>query len=356
MTIKASVTLRDVAKAVGVKDITVSRAFSGKAPVAVQTRKRIMEVAAELGYRPSQAARAIRTGRTGMIGMIRSPIQALSVHAKDFLAGVDESLHERGMCLMCDLIDEPVHRGDPDADAPRIVREHAVDGLLINYAFGTLPAVRQILDLCRLPAIWINRKRDCDCVHPDDEGAAYEATRFLIAQGHRDVVFLDNESHGGIPPFGEEPYSKLDRRKGYERAMREASLPLRYVGLERPACEADHLGYLVTSRAEWLLRPSRPTAVLCAESGRALVIAALHAGLSVPRDISIMTFANDETHDNETPIDSVLVPNRRMGHAAVDEICALIDEPNVPRRPVVIPFAFHQVGTVARPNCSTDSD
>lgn len=66
------VRIRDVAKAAGTAESTVSNALNGKGHVDPATRERIARVAAELGYVPNGAARGLRTGRAGVLGIMLS--------------------------------------------------------------------------------------------------------------------------------------------------------------------------------------------------------------------------------------------------------------------------------------------
>ena len=346
-------TMQDIADRVGVHRVTVSNVLnqrlSMRRPDAARRAAEIRRVAHELGYRPNAAAKATRTGRTGIIGMIRSPRLSHSVHASAFDAGLDEALHARGLCLLRDIIDDPA--GPKPAEAPRIVREDAVDGLLVNYAIGTPPAVRDLIDRCRIPTVWINRKRDENCVHPADEGVAREATRYLIEHGHRDIIFVDQADRADED---DQPldlhYSVADRRLGYFGVMSHAGLKPRHHRIPRRAAGVYRPGRELEDFCRLLSRPDRPSAVLIGGGGggRTLVAAAWKLGLRVPEDLSIITFDNDAHADREIAVDRVLVPYAPMGRCAVDEVCALIEAPDTPRPPVVVPFEFHRVGTVAR--------
>ena len=351
-------TLNDIARVVGVTHMTVSRSFSGKGRVSERTRERVLAAAAELGYRPNAAAAATRNGRTGYLGMIRSPKQNRSVHASEFDAGLDQAMHERGLCLLRDVIDTPLHRGDEDAQAPRIVRENAVDGLLINYVFGTPATVRDLIDRCHIPSFWINRKRDANCVHPADEGAAREATRFLLDHGHRDPWFVDYAvADADADPDSEADlsseehhYSVADRRVGYARAMRERGLKPRIHTLAPRVRGTYAPGRLFGECVRLLQRPDRPTAMLCSnEHGRVVAVAALSLGLRLPDDLSLITFDNHAASGDDLALDRVLAPHFRMGVTAVTELTELIAAPGTPRPPVALPFEFHRTGTVARP-------
>ena len=64
------VTIRDVAQKAGVSRQTVSRTINNKGETSPETRARILEIARELGYRPSSIARGIKTNRTLTIGLV----------------------------------------------------------------------------------------------------------------------------------------------------------------------------------------------------------------------------------------------------------------------------------------------
>ena len=222
-------TMQDIADRVGVSRATVSNILNGKYvaehPSAVARAEQIREVASRIGYRCSSAARATRTGRTSMIGMIRSPSLRHSVHNNGFEDGLDDALHQRGLCLVRDVI------GDEAERAPRIVRENPVDGLLINYAAGTPRPVRDLLDRCRIPAVWVNRLRSHNCVRPNDRGAAAEATRHLIRHGHRRIALVQYARH---PEDEERHYSADHREAGFAEAMTGAGLVPRVHHLPPP--------------------------------------------------------------------------------------------------------------------------
>ncbi len=346
-------TMQDIADLVGVNRATVSNVLNGRLAStrrdAAARAREIRRVAEEIGYRPSQAARATRTGRTGFVGMICSARLSHSVHSASFNSGVDEALHQRGMCLLRDLIGDPLNPDDDGAAAPRIVREDAVDGLLVNYAFGTPPLVRDLIDRCQIPALWINRKRDANCVRPNDEGAAREATRHVLSFGHRRVAFLTVRP---APAHLAEDrhYSVADRQAGYAHEMIEAGLTPRVLSLPPHHPGEYEPGYIHRACLALLQDPDRPTAIVCGgDYGRPLVAAAWKLGLRVPEDLSVITFDNHAQADHNLAVDRVLVPYFPMGVAAVTELLALIDDPAEPRRPVVLPFEFHRTGSVSRP-------
>jgi LacI family transcriptional regulator len=345
--------MEDIAVRAGVNRATVSNVLNGRFQArrsdAVRRADRIRKIAHEMGYRFNVAARSTRTGTTGLIGLIRSPLLSHSVHAPEFESGVDEALHRRGLCLVRDLIDQAVENDDAEdaTRVPRIVREKVVDGLLVNYAFGTPPAVRRLLDRCQIPALWINRKRDANCVHPADEGAAFDATRHLIGLGHTDIGFVvaGHEALGGYEPH----YSTIDRVAGYRRAMLAAGLRPRILETDKPGDLRDKVGHGLREAQKLLAMPDRPTALVCERDGHNVLHAAALAGVRVPRELSLITFDNVAASGQHIPIDRMLVRYKALGVLAVEELLHLMnDEAPEPRRPVAVPFEFHLTGTTTR--------
>lgn len=341
-----SVTMNDVARRVGVHRATVSNVLNGRLKSqrsdAARRAAEIRRVAEEMGYRPSVAARATRTGKTGFIGMIRSPQLSRSVHAPLFESAMDEALHQRGFCLVRDIIDD-------DADeAPRIVRERVVDGLIVNYAFGTPRPVREVLDRCRVPAVWVNRRREANCVHPADEPAGRTAAESLLSLGHRHIAYV--RLHGEDVYGGEQHYSGSAREAGYAAAMIDAGLVPRVERFQPPR-GGTHFrrSWILRSMLDVLNRPDRPTALVCSSHGREAVHAAAVVGLNVPDDVSVFTFDDDAAGDQAVAVDRLLTPYAAMARAAMGALFELIDRPDQPLPPVALPFEFHRTGTVAPP-------
>ncbi len=349
---KKNVTMEDIARRVGVHAATVSNVlnnrFDAKRSDAARRAKEIRRVASEMGYRPSGAARATRTGRTGLIGMLRSAEHRCSVHEPRFEFALDDTLHAAGLCLVRDIIEDDVDQ------PPRIVREYVVDGLIVNYAFNTPGPVRELIDRCQIPAVWVNRRREQNCVRPDDEGAAYLGTQHLLDHGHTDIAFLyfRNESEADREPH----YSSADRQQGYIKAMKAAGLTPRVEDLNERLSSEDLRGPGKVHRkfTQWLKRPNRPTAVLTVGYGDVLRLTAEAAGLVVPKDLSIVGFENNNLREGEVAIDRLLNPYTEMGKAAVHEMLALVESPVQERSPVVLPFQFRKTGSVAKlPNSSS---
>jgi LacI family transcriptional regulator len=176
-----------------------------------------------------------------------------------------------------------------------------------------------ILDRYAIPSVWLNVKRDHDCVHPDDFGAAVMGTEHLLGLGHRRVGYVtyDRITH--------KHYSNADRCDGYTHVMTRAGLtadvmcyPINYGNARRDA--------LLTT---WLERPDRPTAVMTYSSAEAnaVYIAAARLGLSVPDDLSIMTVVEQNAGSDGAELDSVRLPTETVGVKAVEMLTRKIAAP-----------------------------
>jgi DNA-binding LacI/PurR family transcriptional regulator len=225
------------------------------------------------------------------------------------------------------------------------VRESASDGLLIDYTHDVPPALEARLAKLKVPTVWLNTKREVDCVHIDDVAAGRAATQHLLDLGHRRIVYagLDEDLYG----HGNH-YSDTDRQAGYEAAMVEAGLSPRVV---RASVHEDHPGpermRLVTPM---LAADDRPTAVI-AYGAHALMTwayAAARQGLDVPRDLSLVTFGSTVTAFLGLETTTSLPPDRHIGRQGVAMLAERLKHP-IHRPPARLQGELHVGQTTASP-------
>ncbi|MEM6635819.1 MAG: LacI family DNA-binding transcriptional regulator [Pseudomonadota bacterium] len=194
------VSIKKIAGDVGVSTATVSNALTGKGRVSQEMVARIQARADELGYRPSTAARALKTGQTGILGLVMPDLtnplfpriaQTLSIAAEKRKLGI----------LIADS------RGSPDeqSEALRRLLDRGVDGLLVVPQKGTSPEPMPV------PIAVINTASDPkNAVSADHAGGGVLVARHIADIGHRKVVIL-----------GGDPVSEVqrDRIAGIRRAL-----------------------------------------------------------------------------------------------------------------------------------------
>ncbi len=333
--------LEDIAQHVGVSKSTVSLVLNGKARKARISERRIKEItkaAEELNFVPNAAARAIRKGKFGQLGLLLSSIPTRALLLPGLLESIRITLREKDQLLL--LGELPDNQLTNDDVLPRILREWAADGLLINYLEAVPERMRTLLDEHRIPTVWLNIKRDTDAVYCDDLAAATEATDHLIKLGHTHIAYLAMGINGH--------YSKADRQAGYTQAMRAA-------GLTPDIHQWDH-SVDAPDRAEaaheWLAAQSpRPTAVLTYGQGDALPLltAALQLGLKVPQDLSIATFHPGPLTLPGLAITTWCMPSTELGRAGVELLLERIEKKATDMPSVVIPYTRVEGSTVAPP-------
>lgn len=192
--------LKRIAAEVGVSTATVSNALSGKGRVSKEVVDLIRARAEELGYRPSNAARALKTGQSGILGLVMPDLtnplfpriaQMLSISADKNQLGI--------------LIADSRGSADEQSEALRRLLDRGVDGLIVVPQRGTAP------DSTAVPMVIINTDADpLNSVSADHVGGGALVAHHIRDIGHRSVVLL-----------GGDPISEVqqDRIKGMTEAL-----------------------------------------------------------------------------------------------------------------------------------------
>ena len=320
------VTTAQLAKDMGLSRQTVSYALNDrKGLVSAAVRKRVLAAAARKGYRPNTAANAMRSGRFGTISLLLSTNAYRSNLPAPLLDGIHDALGQHDLHLMVARL--PDEQLTAEGFVPRILREYASDGLLINYTDHIPGAMLDLIRTCRVPSIWINTKLDADCIHPDDEGAAFEATTLLIQRGHRRIAYLQAGDWGGH-------YSTSDRTAGYRRAIQNARLePLVMGNLDRrplPADELDQARASLHQQMRDLFARHRVDAAVCYSATEAAAAAMAWAACDdrpTPGTLPIVTFHDTSLASQGLPVHTLQLPLRELGVAAVNMLNNKIADP-----------------------------
>ncbi len=321
-----AVTLRTIAEQAGVSRPTVSHILnptSRRAGLfAEETRNRVIAIAKEMGYRPNAAARSTSTGRFGAVTLLLSQFGNRSQVPPRLLDGIDEALAETDLHLT--LARLPDEKLTDNAVMPKLLRQLASDGLLINYNAHIPQRMIDLIARFDLPGVWINSKQPHDCIYPDDEKAGFDATQLLLQAGHTRIAFVDY-TYGKTPV--RRHYSNTDRRAGYARAMLDAGLTPRLI------CGDDHLPLeqRIDFTRAWLGRDDRPSAVVCYthHESAPILTTADRMGLSIPRDLSIVTVHDEVVRHYDIPVPTLVLPEREIGRRAVEMLRRRIEESSV---------------------------
>lgn len=301
------VKISDVASLAGVSPGAVSRVLSNDPTLRVsdETRRRVVEAAAELNYLPSHAAQSLRTSKSRALALIVPDVTS-AVFA-ELLAGAELAAEERGVNLVLASADRLEQ--DP-AWLRRVVGGGRVDGVILQ-----LPDSSQVDEVLGMvgepvPIVAINSvdRGAASSIVLDDRAAIGVAVRHLAELGHTAIGFIGGT--GGS-------FTGVRRREGFTLAME---------GLGLAAAVNLDLGYTGANgraAAVELLRGTLPTALVVANLNAALgLLAEFHAnGVSVPEQVSIVAVHDVWYADSIwPPITTVKLPLRELGAAAVVQL------------------------------------
>lgn len=283
-------TIKQIAKLAGVSIGTVSNVLNGLPSVREATRKQVLEVIDSLGYQPSLLGRALRKDQTNMIVMIVPDIT--NPFFPGVIRGAEDVAFQNGYRLVLCNSDNDYAK---ESAYLRELRTYRPSGLIIvpsdlskgeEEARAYINAGSVVVYVDRIPPRWKG-----DAITSAHEDGAYEATKHLIALGHRKIATITGPMQGT---------SAVQRLAGFRRAMKEARLhvPSEYI----QETTFNRAGGF--EKAESLLKlHTRPTAIFAANDLIAMgaLKAARRRGLSCPEDISIFGFDNLEMDDEITP-------------------------------------------------------
>ncbi|WP_370588762.1 LacI family DNA-binding transcriptional regulator [Pseudonocardia sp. C8] len=291
-------TIRTVAAAAGVSTATVSRVMSGVDTVNPDLARRVLQVAKDLSYRPSEAARGLARGALRNIGVLMPDLGNSYFH--DIVKSMHATATQSGFrMLIADHTTEPGNEFETAVD----LMGH-VDGLALIAPRIDRPHLRE-LSHHGTPVVLVNRVEtgiDLPMVGVDSFTAMLEVGAHLAALGHRRIVYLSGSE-----------LAWQDRERW--RALQASS---RMLGTDVSRVESD--GTIETSyRAVDEAIRHEPTAIACFNDLTAVgVLSRLRdLGLSVPGDISVSGFDDIEIGRHLTPkLTTVSTPRDELGRVA----------------------------------------
>ncbi|MGW3393776.1 LacI family DNA-binding transcriptional regulator [Streptomyces sp. NRRL F-5193] len=308
-----SVTMSDVARRAGVSRTAVSFVLNDRPGAAIpdETRRRILAAIEELGYRPNAGARALAAQRSEWYGLITEIVTA--PFAVDVIKGAqDRAWLDRKFLLIA------ASEGDPAQEAAALDKllEQRVEGLL--YATTWHRAVALPRAAREVPTVLVNcydAEGELPSVVPDEITGGHRAARHLVRAGHERIGLINLDP--AIP-------AAVGRREGYERALREAGLPLDPALVVSGHATADG-GY--TAACELLDRADRPTALFCANDRMAMGAydAIKERGLRIPDDVAVVGYDNQELIAAylRPKLTTLALPFEEMGARGVEMLAAL---------------------------------
>lgn len=272
-------TIIDIARAVGVSKAAVSYALNGRGGVSQETRDRILEVAAEMGWRASSAARALSSDRAATVGVVlaRSPeVLRTEPFFMQVVAGLEQTLSAHGFSLQLALASDPATELETYR---RWWAERRVDGVLLTDLRVDDPRPALLREL-RIPAVFFGTERPMagiPVLWVDEHDIADSAVSHLVDLGHRRI--------GHVQGPGQLRHTAR-RERELRRAAEDSGVAL----------VQDHGDYTedggVAATARLLAVEDPPTAVIFDNDVMAVasVARAEELGVRVPADLSVLAW------------------------------------------------------------------
>lgn len=321
-------TLQDVAKRVDLSVATVGRALGGYGRVSTATRERVLQAAREMNYHPNAVARGMKEQRTRIIGLIVGNIR--NAFFSTIVRAVEDTVSRHGFnVIVCNTDEDP----KKELAHAKVLYERRVDGLVVAPTGSDDAKTVEEIGLYygkQIPTVFVDRFMegvDAPGVYSNNLEGGYEATRHLLALGHRRIGVI----------VGKRTLTTMaDRIRGYHRALAESGIELDEALIVDAAEDADvgvQGGHAATQR---LLRlRERPSALLAMNN--LLVIGVLRAlrevELRVPQDLSILTWDDFELASYLTPQLTVMdQPTYSMGALAAERLMSSLIEGGRPER------------------------
>ena len=332
--VSGRVTMKDVAAALGVSTATVSRALKNDPSISLATRQAVTEVARRVQYRPSAAARRLRTKSTSLIGVV---VQSVGdAYIGDVVLGIQGRARELGYQP---LFFAAEGKAELESQALEVFLSEQVTDLIAVSPTGKLELLRQavaegmhvavingdetvparLIDEAANGAVGdqagrLAYRRGAERIRHiafDDVAAGRVATEHLAGLGHRSFVHLR----------GPDVRSSLLRLLGYREALTAAGLwPQPVLAAPSPVMRSREAAV-----AAFLAKASKPVAMVAYDdlSAVAALRAAHQAGWRVPEDLSVVGIDDIQFAEYTNPaLTTVAQPKHRLGALAVEAVLA----------------------------------
>jgi LacI family transcriptional regulator len=313
-----TITIKDIAKALGLSTSTVSRALRGGYEISEETKKIVLDYAAKINYKPNPIALSLKERRSHSIGIVVCEI------ANNFFSqainGIESIAYGAGYNVIITQSNESHEREIVNVQH---LASRSVDGLLISLSSETSD-VSLLKDLYGkgLPIVFFDRVSEEIQTHKviaNNFKGGYDATDYLINLGKKRIAHITNAAHLSIT---------RERFEGYKAALEKHGLPFEdslvkyceYAGVLQN--EVEH------AVSDLLSLPERPDAIFIAQDklSTGCLLALKKLAPEYAETIKIAGFTNSNVVDLFTPsLTAVRQPAFEIGQAATELLIKLIE-------------------------------
>ncbi|NLX62705.1 MAG: LacI family transcriptional regulator [Tissierellia bacterium] len=306
-------TIKEIAELANVSTATVSKVLNGKDQnISEATRKRILEIAERVNYRPNRIAKSLKLKKTYTIGLIVPDIKNL--YFSEMAKGIEDAAEKKGYSVILCNSDNNM---DKEEKYINILQEHMVDGIILTTAENNIDVYFKD---GQVPIVLLDRNVNSDLnigrILVDNEEGGYIATKHLIDKGCKNIAFISSINKN---------YSSYYRFIGYRKALLESGYKVNdqliYTGSF--SIETGYKGTLE------LLKNGEVDGIFCGNDYIAIgAIKALKGkNIKVPHEIKIVGFDDILIAQYmEPPITTIRQPIYDLGREAVNMLVSIIDK------------------------------
>lgn len=305
--------IRRLAQHLDISIGTVSRALNGRPDVNEETRKRVLEAAAELGYVPNQSGRSLRQGTTNIIGFMMQTGSEITGQGDTFFMSVFDGVqtvfarhHLDLVALLCSSEE------DPDDYLRRVVARGFADGLILSATQRHDPRL-EFLAKRKIPFATLGRSLT-DVGQPwldlDFEGMAQISIDRLVARGHRRIAVTRPHDDTNLG------YVFIEQA---ERALSAHRLSLDPDLIFRPT--PNEAGGYQTAR-DLLAMADRPTAIVLVNEANAIGFyrGLSDSGIKPGRDLAIIGRHSPQSQFLSPSLTGFALSRRDLGIALAEAL------------------------------------
>ena len=327
-----AVTIKDVAALAGVSPSTVSRTCKNNPSISEETKERVRQAMAQLGYEPNFQASTLASHSTSKtIGIVLPPATRESYENSIHLEMI------RGISQFCNQqqYSSTVITGQNEAELIQamqtMIRSGKADGFILLFSRQDDGIIEYFCDegilyvLIGKPNQFINQTIYID---NDNLMASHEATEYLIHHGHKKIAFIGSDF--------KEIYSN-DRRNGYQFALVQNQIEIKpEYCVELTTKPETHFAPI----RQLLTLPDPPTGIVVSDDILAVVVQQVCAdlGLTIPEDLSLVSFNNSLlSRINSPQLTSIDINAYQLGMEAASQMIKHIENPNMPATKSILP-------------------
>ena len=323
------VTISDVARLAGVSTATVSHTINNTRYVSGETKEKVYQAIAELGYTPDASARSFRTGKKKTIGFIVPDIS--NKFFATMIESVENCLSAHGYHLIIANTKEDMDREETNI---RLLTAGLVDGLLIASTMDDFQRFDQLIP-AGFPVVLVDRVFDSQkysSVSVSNFQPIYRSVCRLAGKGARRVGII-----GGLPRLS----TTKERISAYQQAVADCGLPAD----ESLILYGNSMENSVQSCLDQLLERGCDAVVVCQGLMASETISYLHMkNIQLAEDIDLVSFV-DYDYDfyqlYSDRMDSIVQPVQEMGAAAGEQILRRVEDPEAPIFEKVLTSSYH---------------